>query len=110
VKSPERKPCARNPNYGSQSLGLGVKAPVAEQLANEGGDLVLLYRQVNQAESPVTKAAVIEVIVAGEEGWAALLKQKRNDLVVLHAALTQVKADLMNVKAAPFQELPLVGC
>jgi len=57
----------------------------------------------------MAQVSVVEITVTREECWSALAEQQRNDLVVMHAAATDVKTNLVDRYPPMLEKLPLIG-
>jgi len=70
-------------------------------------DLELTYRQANQTVSRMTKVAVVEPRITGEESHRSDMMQERDDHIVLYPLSADFVTNLANPDPPATQELPL---
>lgn len=78
-----------------------------KHVPHKDGDLVLSYRQADDAVVNRAALGFVESKVAGEERRASSPAQQGYDLLILHSGSAHFMSDLPNVNAPATQELAL---
>jgi len=76
-------------------LRLSAEYFVTQKAADEVSRLIRRHVEIHQAISGMSPIRPVEVLVAGEESWAAQRMQEWDDLIaVFHSGVTDLDTDL----------------
>ena len=107
VQLPARYSTRTDVENPSHPVGLRSKVRMAVEASDGDRNIAGGNSKVDEAISPLAKASVIEVEVAGEQGRTTKSRQESKNLIVQHPRAANVAADLSSWDATIAQYLPL---